>query len=136
MVQNFTQLTSPIIWVYHLIMPNKLIPLAQDISNKIYTIRGIQVMLDEDLAILYGTSTMRLNQAVKRNLERFPEEFCFQLTRKEYSNLISQIVISSLRSQFATSNYGGRRKFPYVFTDQGVAMLSAVLRSEIAGKRR
>ncbi len=103
-----------------------------DLASHIYTIRGVQVMLDEDLAVLYNTSTMRLNQAVKRNTDRFPDEFCFQLTRDEYSNLISQFVISSLRSQFATSNYGGRRKLPYVFTEQGVAMLSAVLKSDVA----
>lgn len=103
-----------------------------DISTHIYTIRGVQVMLDEDLAHLYKTSTMRLNQSVKRNINRFPDQFCFQLNRSEYTNLISQNVISSLRSQFVTSNYGGRRKLPYVFTEQGVAMLSAVLKSDVA----
>lgn len=94
------------------------------IVNKIYTVHGVQVMLDSDLAILYETSTMRLNQAVKRNIGRFPGIFCFQLTKYEYSNLISQIVISNKR--------GGRRNQPFVFTEQGVAMLSAILKSDIA----
>jgi len=83
-------------------------------------------MLDKDLAELYGVETKVLNQAVKRNAERFPEQFCFQLTVSEYSNLRSQFVTSSL------NEYGGRRYFPYVFTEQGVAMLSAVLRSATA----
>ncbi len=109
------------------------LPIVTDnISSHIYTVRGVQVMFDADLAVLYKTSTMRLNQSVNRNIKRFPEQFCFRLTRQEYSNLISQIVISSLRSQFATSNYGGRRKLPHVFTEQGVAMLSAVLKSDVA----
>jgi len=95
------------------------------IQNKIYTIRGVQVMLDIDLAILYGVETKVLNQAVKRNIERFPEAFRFQLTEMELSNLRSQIV---------TSSWGGNRYLPYVFTEQGVSMLSAVLRSETAIK--
>lgn len=111
-----------------------------EIQNKIYTIRDVQVMLDEDLAVLYGVETRIFNQAVKRNNERFPEKFRFQLTETEYENLRSQIVISSsddsLRSQFATSSsdkqHGGRRYLPYVFTEQGVSMLSAVLRSQTA----
>ncbi len=112
-------------------MPN--IPIVKDdISSHIFTIRGVQVMLDEDLAILYQVKTKVLNQTVKRNVARFPGEFCFKLNRSEYSNLKSQFVTSSLRSQIVTSNYGGRRKLPYVFTEQGVAMLSAVLKSEIA----
>lgn len=93
-------------------------------KDKIYTIRGVQVMLDEDLAFLYNVDTRILNQAVKRNKDRFPEEFCFRLNRKEYKNLISQSVTSR--------EHGGRRKLPYVFTEQGVAMLSAVLKSETA----
>lgn len=97
-----------------------------DIKNKIYTIRNKQVMLDEDLAILYNVSTKRLNEQMKRNIKRFPKVFCFQLTKTE------QI---KLRSQFATSkNKGGRRYLPYVFTEQGVAMLSTVLKSETAIK--
>lgn len=94
------------------------------IKNLIYVIRGQQVMLDSDLAMLYQVGTKVFNQAVKRNIERFPEKFRFQLTKEEYD---------SLRSQFVTSNgKGGRRYMPYVFTEQGIAMLSAVLRSEIA----
>lgn len=110
----------------------------QTIQNKIYTVRGIQVMLDEDLAVLYGVETKVFNQAVKRNIERFPEKFRFQLTENEYENLRSQIVTSSLddslRSQIATleKQHGGRRYLPYVFTEQGVSMLSAVLRSQTA----
>jgi hypothetical protein len=97
------------------------------IKNKIYTIRGKQVILDSDLAILYGVETRILNQAVRRNIERFPKDFMFQLKEDE---------IESLRSQFVTSKTlrGGRRYLPYVFTEQGVAMLSAVLRSEMAIK--
>ena len=97
----------------------------QDIRNKIYTIRGMQVMLDEDLAKLYSVETGRLNEQVKRNIKRFPVIFMFQLTKDEYDNLISQIAISSLK-------HGGRRKFPYAFTEQGVSMLSAVLKSDTA----
>jgi phage regulator Rha-like protein len=111
----------------------------QTIQNKIYTIRGIQVMLDEDLAVLYGVETKVFNQAVKRNIERFPEKFRFQLTEVEYENLKSQFVTSSLddslRSQIVTleSQRGKHRKYlPYVFTEQGVSMLSAVLRSQTA----
>ena len=100
------------------------------IQNLIYVIRGKQVMLDSDLAILYQVETRVLNQAVKRNIARFPEKFRFQLTEDEYQNLKSQIVISS--SNEADSTYGGRRILPYVFTEQGIAMLSAVLRSDIA----
>lgn len=95
------------------------------IKNKIYTIRGMQVMLDRDLAELYGVETRVLNQAVKRNMERFPEEFMFQLTKKETDYWMSQIVISNKERM-------GIRKMPFVFTEQGVSMLSAVLKSEIA----
>ena len=101
--------------------------LDQDnINDKIYTIRGVQVMLDEDLAALYEVETKVLNQAVKRNIERFPETFRFQITDDEFNRLRSQIVTSNIR--------GGRRYLPYVFTEQGVAMLSAVLRSDTAVK--
>ncbi len=94
------------------------------IKNFIYVIRGQQVMLDSDLAMLYQVETKVFNQAVKRNIERFPDKFRFQLTDEEYD---------SLRSQFVTSKgKGGRRYLPYVFTEQGIAMLSAVLRSEVA----
>jgi hypothetical protein len=95
------------------------------IEKRIYVIRGRQVMLDEDLADLYGVETKRLIEQVKRNLERFPEDFMFQLRKDE---------VAALRSQIATSNSGrgGRRYAPYVFTEQGVAMLSSVLRSKTA----
>ncbi|MFH1275917.1 MAG: ORF6N domain-containing protein [Candidatus Woesearchaeota archaeon] len=109
------------------------------IKNKIFTIRNLQVMLDSDLAELYGVDTRVLNQAVKRNKERFPEEFMFQLTEIEYNALRSQFVTTydkNLKSQTVISRYdwGGRRNLPYTFTEQGVAMLSAVLRSETAVK--
>lgn len=91
----------------------------------IHTARGQQVILDYDLAWLYGVETKAFNQAVKRNIERFPERFRFQLTSEEFDDLRSQIV---------TSSHGGRRYLPYAFTEQGVAMLSAVLRSERAVK--
>lgn len=150
---------------------------AQTIENKIFTIRGVQVMLDKDLAELYGVETKVLNQAWKRNIERFPEEFCFQLTKEEVEILRSQIAtlntensflrsqnetskseIPTLKSQFATSrsqivtlntedsflksqivtskkeNRGGNRYLPYAFTEQGVAMLASILKSETAVK--
>ena len=99
----------------------------REIQSMIYTFRGRQVMLDSDLARLYQVTTSNLNKAMKRNIARFPEHFCFQLTENEYENLRFQNGISSL-----TNNYGGRRYMPYVFTEQGIAMLSAVLKSEIA----
>jgi hypothetical protein len=95
----------------------------QVIQSKIYEIRGQRVMLDSDLAAMYGVETRALNQAVKRNIERFPEDFMFQLTKGE---------LEILKSQFVTSSWGGTRKFPYAFTEQGVAMLSSVLRSPLA----
>ncbi|MGJ0323144.1 ORF6N domain-containing protein [Aliarcobacter cryaerophilus] len=117
---------------------NELIIDNQTIQDKIYTIRGVQIMLDEDLAVLYGVETKNLNKAVNRNMDRFPEKFRFQLTQEEYDNLKFQIGTSSLnaslRSQFVTleKQHGGRRYLPYVFTEQGVSMLSAVLRSKTA----
>ena len=150
---------------------------AQTIENKIFTIRGVQVMLDKDLAELYEVETKRINEQVKRNIERFPEEFCFQLTKEEVEILRSQIAtlntensflrsqnetskseIPTLKSQFATSrsqivtlnkedsflksqivtskkeNRGGNRYLPYAFTEQGVAMLASILKSETAVK--
>ena len=101
--------------------------LTTTIENKIYIIRGQQVMIDRDIAQLYGVETRVLNQAVKRNEDRFPEEFCFQLDDSEFENWISQIVISN-------SEKMGLRKKPFAFTEQGVAMLSAVLKSETAVK--
>ena len=103
------------------------------IKKLIYMIRGQQVMLDSDLAMLYQVESGNLNKAMKRNLKRFPEEFCFQLTKEEYSNLIFQIGSSSLEKD-NSYEHGGRRKLPYVYTEQGIAMLSAVLRSDIAIK--
>ncbi len=100
-----------------------------NIKNLIYTIRGQQVMLDSDLAKLYQTSTTRLNEQVKRNRNRFPEDFMFQLNKAEYQILISQFATPS-----SNNNYGGRRTLPYAFTEQGIAMLSSVLKSEIAVK--
>lgn len=102
------------------------------IESLIHVIRGQQVMLDSDLARLYGVETRVLNQAVKRNIERFPKDFMFQLTNDESQNLISQFVTSSLRSQNVMSSWGGNRKLPYAFTENGVAMLSSVLRSKTA----
>ncbi|MEI8086572.1 MAG: ORF6N domain-containing protein [Paludibacter sp.] len=95
----------------------------QFIQNKIYLIRGLRVMLDRDLAEMYGVETRRLNEQIKRNMKRFPEDFMFQLTVAEFENL---------KSQFATSRWGGTRKSPYVFTELGVAMLSSVLNSDTA----
>lgn len=110
---------------------------TEKIQSCIYTIRNLQVMIDSDLADLYKIEVKALNKAVKRNIERFPLEFMFQLTADEYNYLKSQIVTldneNHLRFQIGTSNMrGGRRYLPYAFTEQGVAMLSAVLRSEIA----
>lgn len=110
------------------------------IENKIYIIRGQKVMLDKDLAWLYEVETRVLNQVVKRNIERFPEDFMFQLTKEEFENLRFQIGTAKadkiLRSQFVTSKKedgrGGQRYLPYAFTEHGVAMLSSVLRSKRA----
>ena len=116
----------------------------QVIQNKIYEIRGQRVMLDFDLAAMYGVKTGRLNEQVKRNIERFPEDFMFQLTNGEWSILKSQIATSNiadnqevgnLKSQIAILKNGrGQHKkyIPYAFTEQGVAMLSSVLRSPLA----
>jgi len=97
-------------------MTTEIILNEDKIKGRIYTIRDLQVMFDEDLAELYNVKTKVLNQAVKRNIERFPSNFMFQLTEKEYGILKSQIVTSSLQ-------HGGRRISPYAFTEQGVAML-------------
>ncbi len=110
------------------------------LQSKIYTIRGLQVMLDSDLAEFYNVAVKRLNEQVKRNVDRFPKEFRFQITNNEYNALRSQSATlkegKNLRSQIATSSskHGGRRYQPYVFTEQGVAMLSTVLNSEQAIK--
>ena len=101
---------------------------VQNIKDLIYTIRGKQVMLDSDVAMLYQYTTKNVNKAMKRNIERFPEDFCFQLTDKEVENLRFQNGTSSLE----TENYGGRRYLPYVYTEQGISMLSGILKNEIA----
>ena len=105
---------------------HELIASKEMIQNKIYTVRAMQVMLDSDLAELYQVETKQLNRAVTRNLKRFPENFRFQLMKEEYDDI--------LRYQFGTSSigHGGRRYMPYVFTEQGVSMLSAVLKSDTA----
>ena len=95
----------------------------EHIQRKIYEIRGLKVILDFDLAYMYDVETRVLNQAVKRNNKRFPPDFMFQLTDEEFNNL---------RSQFVTSSWGGKRYLPYAFTEQGVAMLSGLLNSDIA----
>ncbi len=125
---------------------------SERVFSKIFLIRGKKVMMDKDLAELYGVETKRLNEAVRRNLERFPEDFMFQLNKQEAQIWVSQIVIPSLRlqnetsssrsqfatldtnlkSQIATSSWGGTRKPSMVFTEQGVAMLSSVLNSSRA----
>ncbi len=93
------------------------------VEQRIYTVRNVQVMLDSDLAEIYGVETKRLNEQVRRNIGRFPEDFMFQLTADEFS---------ILKSQIATSSWGGRRTMPYAFTELGVAMLSSVLSSDVA----
>jgi phage regulator Rha-like protein len=105
-------------------MPENLITIPSErIVNKIYIIRNRKVMLDKDLAELYGVERRSLNQAVKRNIKRFPADFMFQLDKKEHENLKSQIVISS---------WGGSRSKPFAFTEHGVAMLSSILNSDRA----
>ena len=105
-------------------MPKTPIPLeSETIEQKIYLIRGRKVMLDSDLALLYQVPTKILVQSVKRHLKRFPHDFMFLLTRQELTNLRPQIV---------TSSWGGRRYLPFVFTEQGIAMLSSILNSERA----
>ncbi|MBW1847953.1 MAG: ORF6N domain-containing protein [Deltaproteobacteria bacterium] len=96
---------------------------AERIASKIYLIRNTKVMLDRDLAELYGVENKSLNQAVKRNIKRFPDDFMFQLTYQEFTHL---------KSQFVTSSWGGVRKMPHAFTEQGVAMLSGILNSDRA----
>lgn len=119
------------------IIAKKLIASVEQIESRIFLIRGQKVMLDADLAELYGAETKRLNEQVRRNSERFPEDFMFQLTAEEFANLRSQIMTSSLRSQIATSNNpagttagrGGRRHHPYAFTEHGAIMVASVLNS-------
>jgi hypothetical protein len=104
-------------------MTENIIVTIEQITGKIYNIRGAKVMLDRDLASLYGVETRILNQAVKRQIKRFPIDFMFQLTKTEFDNL---------KSQFVISRWGGIRKMPLAFTEQGVAMLSGILNSDRA----
>ena len=104
-------------------MGQNLMISEESISDKIYFIRNQKVMLDKDLATLYGIENKRLNEQVKRNLTRFPQDFMFQLTELEFQNL---------KSQIATSSWGGTRKIPFAFTEHGVLMLSSVLNSDKA----
>src|SRR6266513_6248500 len=104
-----------------------------NLESAIHLIRGQRVMLDSDLAMIYGVTTKRLNEQLKRNRPRFPADFAFSLTVQEFRNLKSQIATSSLRSQFVTSSsHGGKRKLPWVFTEHGALMLASVLNSAIA----
>jgi len=104
------------------------------IEHKIFLIRGYKVMIDKDLANLYGVETKYLNRQVRRNMERFPEDFMFQLTDEEFSALRCHFGTSNSKPHIATSKKrsGGRRYLPYAFTEQGVAMLSSILRSKRA----
>lgn len=124
----------------------QIIPKPESLAQLVFIVRGEKVLLDADLAMLYGVDTGALNRAVKRNIERFPADFMLQLTPEEWENLKCQIGISSspavttkgeqagaIRSQVVTASaHGGRRAIPYAFTEQGVAMLSSVLRSQRA----
>ena len=124
----------------------QIIPKPENLAQLVFIVRGEKVLLDADLAMLYGVETGALNRAVKRNTERFPADFMLQLTPEEWDDLKCQIGISSspaaatkvknagaIRSQVvSTSTHGGRRAIPYAFTEQGVAMLSSVLRSQRA----
>src|SRR5438876_10685149 len=103
------------------------------LEGAIYLMRGQRVMLDSDLAAIYRVTTKRLNEQLKRNRSRFPDDFVFQLSTEEFRNLKSQIATSSLMSQFVTSSgHGGRRKLPWAFTEHGALMLASVLNSEVA----
>ncbi|MCK4407165.1 MAG: ORF6N domain-containing protein [Bacteroidales bacterium] len=125
-------------------MSNNIILKEENIVERIFFIRGHKVMIDSDLAHLYGVATGRLNEQVKRNSKRFPADFMFRLTKEEWENLKSQIALSSLQSKSLKSqnaisittdtkaDWGGRRKLPYVFTEHGTVMLASVLNSEIA----
>lgn len=102
---------------------------VEDIKRLIYTVRGKQVMLDNDVAMLYHSETRVVNQTVKRNIERFPERFCFQVTQEEMQEIKLQRILSNVKKRNA---YGGRRNLPTVFTEQGIAMLSALIKTEKA----
>lgn len=120
-------------------MENKELIVQDELSNEeikrlIYTIRGKQVMLDSDVAVLYQYQTKNINKAVKRNIERFPEDFCFQLTKEEFEDLRFQFVTSKRNLKINDEVRGGRRYLPYVFTEQGIAMLAGILKNNIAIK--
>ena len=104
---------------------------TDDIRSKVYIIRGQQVLLDKDLAEIYGYEVKKLNQQVKRNIERFPEDFMFRLSNSEIDSVRSQIVTSRKKDFFAGQE-GGRRYLPYAFTEQGIYMLATVLRGKLA----
>ncbi len=113
-------------------MKNEIVQL-QNIQNRIFTVRGVQIMLDYHLAEIYGVETRRLNEQVKRNIERFPDDFMFQLTKKEWEYLQSQIAIAEVKSDLQSQNATAKRRtLPYAFTERGIAMLSAVLRTKTA----
>ncbi len=116
----------------NLVIQNELA--NEDIKKLIYTIRGKQVMLDSDVAMLYHYETKNVNKAVKRNIDRFPEEFCFQLTENEFQTLRFQIGTSKQNLEINDEFRGGRRYLPYAFTEQGIAMLAGILKSDIAVK--
>jgi hypothetical protein len=118
-------------------MPPRLPSLRRldHVEGAIYLVRGQRIMLDSDLAAIYGVTTKRLNEQLKRNRKRFPADFAFQLTSEEFSNLRSQFATSKqLRSQIVTSKKGGRRYRPWVFTEHGAIMLASVLNTEIAAQ--
>ncbi len=104
-------------------MDQNMIVAEQNIQNRIYTVRGLQVMLDRDLATLYGVETKRINEAVKNNPDKFPDDFMFELSDDEFANL---------RSKFSTSSWGGTRYAPKAFTEQGVYMLATIIKSKVA----
>jgi hypothetical protein len=119
----------------------KKVQLNDEIISQIYFIRGRKVMLDNDLARIYGVTTARLNQQVRRNMDRFPADFMFELSLEEYRNLMLQIATSSsqtidnikdsdLVSQIVIPSWGGRRKLPFVFSEHGALMLASVLSSK------
>jgi hypothetical protein len=121
----------------------KIAEVRDEIISQIYFIRGRKVMIDSDLARIYGVTTTRLNQQVRRNIDRFPSDFMFELSIDEHRNLMLQFATSSLETvdnignsnlvrQFATSGWGGRRKLPFVFTEHGALMLASVLSSKTA----
>jgi len=112
-----------------MIMP--ISPKIKSVESAIYFIRGQRVMLDSDLAAIYGVTTKRLNEQLKRNHSRFPEDFAFQPSAEELTHLGSQIATSSVKAQGATRRHGGRRYLPWAFTEHGAIMLASVLNSDI-----